>query len=225
LRASAAQVAPVVPGAWIVTAQVGFSAFVVALLGAAWGVVRLEGRRSRACRCSRGRHPSGFGSEARDRLGAPPRRHPSGVGDPLTRTRLRRAFLPQRPSSSFVVFTGTDARRTQRTTTWRSARSAFWSDCKRLLFTGGPVVGTACLGPMPVGWRRVSRGGLLEGDQAAGELEQGEVVLVLLRPADEDGRLRFSQECVASRTQRRARQPGVRALSSISSPRARMCGV
>lgn len=28
--------------------------------------------------------------------------------------------------------------------------------------------------------------GLLEGDQAGGELEQGEVVLVLLRPADED---------------------------------------
>jgi hypothetical protein len=27
--------------------------------------------------------------------------------------------------------------------------------------------------------------GLLEGDQSAGELEQGEVVLVLLRPADE----------------------------------------
>jgi hypothetical protein len=28
--------------------------------------------------------------------------------------------------------------------------------------------------------------GLLEGDQRAGELEQGEVVLVLLRPADEE---------------------------------------
>jgi hypothetical protein len=29
--------------------------------------------------------------------------------------------------------------------------------------------------------------GLLEGDQAAGELEEGEVVLGLLGPADEDG--------------------------------------
>ena len=38
-------------------------------------------------------------------------------------------------------------------------------------------------------------------------------------------RLRFSQECVASTTHRRARQPGVRALSLISSPRVRMCGV
>ncbi len=38
-------------------------------------------------------------------------------------------------------------------------------------------------------------------------------------------RFRFSQEWVASTTQRRARQPVVRALSLISSPRARMCGV
>ena len=38
-------------------------------------------------------------------------------------------------------------------------------------------------------------------------------------------RLRLSQEWVASTTQRRARQPGVRILSAISSPRARMCGV
>ena len=38
-------------------------------------------------------------------------------------------------------------------------------------------------------------------------------------------RLRFSQEWQASTTQRRARQPGVRSLSSISSPRLRMCAV
>jgi len=38
-------------------------------------------------------------------------------------------------------------------------------------------------------------------------------------------RLRFSQEWAASTTQRRARQPGVRTFSAISSPRARMCGV
>jgi hypothetical protein len=38
-------------------------------------------------------------------------------------------------------------------------------------------------------------------------------------------RLRFSQEWLASTTQRRARQPGVRIFSAISSPRARMCAV
>ncbi len=38
-------------------------------------------------------------------------------------------------------------------------------------------------------------------------------------------RFRFSQEWVASTTQRRARQPGIRAFNLISSPRARMCGV
>jgi hypothetical protein len=38
-------------------------------------------------------------------------------------------------------------------------------------------------------------------------------------------RLRFIQEWVASTTHLRARQPGVRAFSSISSPRVRMCGV
>ncbi len=38
-------------------------------------------------------------------------------------------------------------------------------------------------------------------------------------------RLRLSQEWQASTTQRRARQPGVRSLSEISSPRVRMCGV
>jgi hypothetical protein len=38
-------------------------------------------------------------------------------------------------------------------------------------------------------------------------------------------RLRFSQEWLASTTQRRARQPGVRTFSAISSPRAQMCGV
>jgi hypothetical protein len=67
--------------------------------------------------------------------------------------------------------------------------------------------------------------GFLEGDQAGGELEQGEVVLVFLRPADQIARLRLSHEWQASTIQRRARQPGVRALSVISSPRVRMCGV
>jgi hypothetical protein len=38
-------------------------------------------------------------------------------------------------------------------------------------------------------------------------------------------RLRFSQEWHASTTQRRAFHSGLWAFSSISSPRARMCGV
>ena len=38
-------------------------------------------------------------------------------------------------------------------------------------------------------------------------------------------RLRLSQEWQASTTQRRARQPGVRSLAAISSPRVRMWGV
>ena len=38
-------------------------------------------------------------------------------------------------------------------------------------------------------------------------------------------RLRFSQEWVASTTQRLARQSGLRLRSLISSPRLRMCGV
>jgi hypothetical protein len=38
-------------------------------------------------------------------------------------------------------------------------------------------------------------------------------------------RLRFSQEWQASTTQRRAFHSGLWAFSSISSPRARMCGV
>lgn len=38
-------------------------------------------------------------------------------------------------------------------------------------------------------------------------------------------RLRFIHEWVPSTTHRRARQPGVRAFSLISSPRVRTCGV
>ena len=85
------------------------------------------------------------------------------------------------------------------------------------------------LGPIPLG-RLQSRlqgciAGLLEGDEAAGEHQEVEVVLFLLRPADEGiPRLRFSHEWQASTTQRRARHPGTRSLSLISSPRERMWG-
>ena len=67
------------------------SVFVGPLAVASWGVVRLGERRSRACRWSRARRPSGSDSEARDRRATLPQRHPSGVGDRLTQTQLRRA--------------------------------------------------------------------------------------------------------------------------------------
>ena len=81
------------------------------LASAACALAPLEGRRSPGCRCSRGHRPSGSDSEARDRLGVPPQRHPSGVGDPLTQTPLRRACRPQRPSSILMAHAhrGTDS--------------------------------------------------------------------------------------------------------------------
>jgi hypothetical protein len=75
----------------------------VTLAAASWGVVRLGGRRLRACRCSRGRRPSGSDSEARDRRAELPQRHPSGVAGRLTPTRLRRACRLQRPCSLLIV--------------------------------------------------------------------------------------------------------------------------
>ena len=67
--------------------------------------------------------------------------------------------------------------------------------------------------------------GFLEGDQAACELEEGEWFSSFFDQRIRIARLRLSHEWQASTTQRRARQPGVRALRSISSPRLRMCGV
>ncbi len=75
----------------------------MSVASAACGLAKLEGRRSQACRCSRARRPSGSDSELRDRLGVPPQRHPSEVGDPLTRTPLRRACRRQRPSSPLIA--------------------------------------------------------------------------------------------------------------------------
>jgi hypothetical protein len=66
---------------------------------AALGDVRLAGRRLPACRCSRGRRPTGCDSEATGPLAAPLQRHPSGDGGRLTRTRLRLAYRLQRPWS------------------------------------------------------------------------------------------------------------------------------
>ena len=84
---------------WIVGSQVGASVSVAALSVRVWGVVQLGERRLRACRCSRGRRPSGSDSEATAPLAALPQRHPSGAGGRLTRTRLQRACRLQRPCS------------------------------------------------------------------------------------------------------------------------------
>jgi hypothetical protein len=72
---------------------------VVMLAVAALGVVRLGGRRLPACRCSRGRRPTGCDSEATGPLAALLQRHPSADGGRLTRTRLRPACRLQRPCS------------------------------------------------------------------------------------------------------------------------------
>ena len=70
----------------------------------AWGVARLVGRRSRACRCSGGRHPSGSDSEARDRHAALPQPHRSGVDERSTPTRLPRVCRLQKPFSLPTCF-------------------------------------------------------------------------------------------------------------------------
>lgn len=97
-----------VSGAAIAYVSGWVSVSVVALLVAVWGVVRLEARRSRACRSSRGRRPSGCGSEVMGRRAGLPQSHLGAVAGPLTRTRLRRGCRLQRPSSSLTVSRAAD---------------------------------------------------------------------------------------------------------------------
>ena len=66
---------------------------------ASWGVARLEERRWRACRCSRGRRPSGSDSEPRDRHATLLQPRPILVDGRSTQTRRRRACRLQRPWS------------------------------------------------------------------------------------------------------------------------------
>jgi hypothetical protein len=74
---------------WIVASQVG-SPFPWSRLPMPLGALFWPGeRRLRACSCSRGRRPNGSGIEARDRPAILPQRHPSEVGNQLTRTRPR----------------------------------------------------------------------------------------------------------------------------------------
>ena len=100
IGASAARAAAVIlPGAGGSSRLSSICVSAVPVAVASWGVVRPGGRRLRACRCSRGRRPSGSDSEAMDPLAAPLQRHRSGVGGRLTRTRLRPACRLQRPCS------------------------------------------------------------------------------------------------------------------------------
>ena len=97
---SAARAAAVsLPGAGSSSRLSSVCVSVVMLAVPALGVVRLGGRRWPACRCSRGRRPTGCDSEATGPLAAPLQRHPSGDGGRLTRTRLRPACRLQRPCS------------------------------------------------------------------------------------------------------------------------------
>jgi hypothetical protein len=76
----------------------------VAMFGvAALGVVRLGGRRLPACKCSRGRRPTGCDSAATGPLAALLQRHPSGDGGRLTPTRLRPACRLQGHAHSLGV--------------------------------------------------------------------------------------------------------------------------
>jgi hypothetical protein len=84
-------------------AQAWVSVSAASMVVAVSGAVRLGGRRSRGCRCSRGRRPSGCGSEARGRRATLPQRRRRGVGGSLTRTPLRRAYQLRRPCSLPIV--------------------------------------------------------------------------------------------------------------------------
>src|SRR3954451_17590765 len=67
--------------------------------------------------------------------------------------------------------------------------------------------------------------GFLEGDEAGGELEQGEVVVVFLGPADEDGAVAFQPRVAGLHHPAVCAPAGRASLSAISSPRVRMWGV
>jgi hypothetical protein len=109
----------------------------VSVASVACGLAQLEGRRSQACRCSRAHRPSGSDSEPRERLGVPAQRHPSEVGDPLTRTPLRRACRPQRPSSPLIAHAHRHQPcRTQGTT----ARRPAWSRARGRCALASPPV-------------------------------------------------------------------------------------
>jgi hypothetical protein len=97
---SAARAAAVsLPGAGSSSRLSSVCVSVVMLAVGALGVVRLGGRRLPACRCSRGRRPTGCDSEATGPPAALLQRHPSGDGGRSTRTQPRHACRLQRPRS------------------------------------------------------------------------------------------------------------------------------
>ena len=77
---------------------------------------------------------------------------------------------------------------------------------------------------MPVGAARVAVG-FLERDEAAGELEQGEVVLVLLGPADEDAAVAVQPGVGGLHDPPPGAPVGFADACGDSSPRERMCAV
>ena len=128
-------------GVWSLAGRGGSSRLRLASVSVAplvvppWGVVQHGERHWRACRCSRGRRPSGSDSEATAPLAALPQRHPSEAGGRLTRTRLRRACRLQRPCSlpTCLCFRGksASAHRSQRPVPDATARALPERACSR----------------------------------------------------------------------------------------------
>lgn len=87
------------PGVMQRRVSAGFTVSVVLRAVPCAGVVRLEERHLRACRCSHGHRPGGCGSEAKVLRATLPAQHRSGVADQLTRTRPQRACRLQKPCS------------------------------------------------------------------------------------------------------------------------------
>ncbi len=138
-------------GPWRVDRHVeGLScAFVVPPSPAACGVVRLEGRRSRACGWSRGRRPSGCDIEPTGGRAGLPERHPGAVVRPLTRTRPRPACRLQRPYSSLVLRASEHSRRQSSATTGRGRSTA-----RKLLERAGAGSEPGCSDTPSVGPRK-----------------------------------------------------------------------
>ena len=114
-------------GVWSLAGRGGSSQFrlvsvsAVSLASASWGVVRLGGRRLRACRCSRGRRPSGSDSEAtgspRSTSSTTPERGRRSIDSDSVTTRLPtlKAMLTSR-----LVCASEDSRRQSSATTTKA---------------------------------------------------------------------------------------------------------
>lgn len=194
---------------------------------AACGVVRLGGRRWRACKCSRGHRPSGCGNEARDRRAALRQQHPNGVGAPLTRTRLPRACRLQWPWSPRIVRPppritrrraaqptpepgfGVDSHaRRWHTTPGRSRQDAARTPPGCAPGTAGALEGTAAFGPS-------SKAPAIPAFRARCPGRTPRARTFALGPSPEPGPIRYANLSAALRPRsRRGRAPGSADMAS-----------